>query len=271
MNDIDIRIYNNVLDNGIAIAEKNNRGTYLGFVYAVEYGGMIKIGCTRNPRSRLVSLKGNAEKYGGIPLGRVCLIGPIYRHYIAERVAHEMFSESRKSGTELFDVPLDLFVKRATSLDIVFEYNKAEHDQQSESFVENIKKLLGWEDVDSDMAYVIRVLESKLEEEKQSIKKLESRNAELAYKSRYVDDLLTSKDTISMTTVALLLNFGFSRNKLQEILRNENILSERNIPNAEYIDNGWFSLSGKTVGVYQTGVYGILKLLKDKYNLKPIV
>jgi phage antirepressor YoqD-like protein len=266
MNDINVCVYRNVLDGGIASAEKDSP---LGFVYAVEYGCMIKIGCTKNPRNRLMHLRSVAEKYGGISLGRVCLIGPIYKFYKAECIIHKAFSESRKAGTELFDIPFDFFVEQSSSFDIMFEFNQEEWGLRSRSSLESLKKLLGYENVENESDYVLSILERKLEEERELIRKFESRNAELLYKARYVDDMLTSKDTLSMDTVALILNFGFGRNKLYKILRDENILSSQNIPNVDYLNNGWFSLNGKTVGVYQTGVFGMFLLLKEKYGLVP--
>jgi len=269
MDDINVCVYKNVMDGGISSVEKDNSGSHFGFVYAVEYGSMLKIGCTQKPHSRLMLLRSKAEKYGAIPLGRVCLIGPLYKHYSAERIIHNIFSDSRKAGTELFDIPFDFFVEQSSSFNITFEFNQDEWDIRSRSCLESFKKIIGYKNFDNEMAYVLSVLERKLEEERELTRNLELKNADLLYKARYVDDMLASKDTISMDTVALILNFGIGRNKLYKILRDEDILSSKNIPNVDYLNNGWFSLNGKTVGVYQTGVFGMFLLLKEKYGLVP--
>ena len=86
-----------------------------------------------------------------------------------------------------------------------------------------------------------------------------------------------SKDAIAMKDVAKVLDFiKVGRNKLFEILRNENILMKDNTPYQKYIDNGWFRtieqkytandeicINIKTL-VYQKGVDSIRKLLLSK-------
>lgn len=55
------------------------------------------------------------------------------------------------------------------------------------------------------------------------------------------NDLMESKDTLDMGKVAKILNFkNIGRNKLFEILRNEEILQMNNEPYQEYVNRGWF-------------------------------
>ena len=115
-------------------------------------------------------------------------------------------------------------------------------------------------------------------------KALEAQNAVLLPKADFYDAVIESSDTIEMATVAKILNVGIGRNRLFEILREQKILRDDNTPLQNYVDLGWFKcveskytkpdggtfINVKTV-VYQKGIDGILKLLKEKYNLKPIV
>ena len=115
-------------------------------------------------------------------------------------------------------------------------------------------------------------------------KALEMQNAAMLPKADFYDAVIESSDTIEMATVAKILNVGIGRNRLFEILREQKVLRDDNTPLQRYVDLGWFKcveskytkpdggvfVNVKTV-VYQKGIDGILKLLKEKYNLKPIV
>lgn len=84
-----------------------------------------------------------------------------------------------------------------------------------------------------------------------------------------------SKDTIDIGTVAKVLNKKVGRNKLFEILRDNNILMNNNMPYQKYVDSGYFrvieskytkpdgsvKVGFKTV-VFQKGVNFINKLLE---------
>ena len=115
-------------------------------------------------------------------------------------------------------------------------------------------------------------------------KALEAQNAALLPKADFYDAVIESSDTIEMATVVKILNVGIGRNRLFEILREQKVLRDDNTPLQYYVDLKWFKcveskytkpdggvfVNVKTV-VYQKGIDGILKLLKEKYNLKPIV
>ena len=141
-------------------------------------------------------------------------------------------------------------------------------------FIELEKK---WNDPVSIMARALQYAEKQ-------INSLKSFNATLLPKADFYDAVIESSDTIEMATVAKILNVGIGRNRLFEILREQKILRDDNTPLQSYVDLGWFKcveskytkpdggtfINVKTV-VYQKGIDGILKLLKEKYNLKPIV
>lgn len=110
----------------------------------------------------------------------------------------------------------------------------------------------------------IKILENKIEEDKPKVE--------------FYNDVIDSKNTCDMQTVAKTLNFkGVGRNNLFEILRENKILQSNNQPYQKYVDNGWFrvietkfndyktseiKISFKTV-VFQKGIEKISILLKD--------
>ena len=111
-------------------------------------------------------------------------------------------------------------------------------------------------------------------EQAEQIEKQQERIEEMKPKEEFFDQVTDSKDACDMATVAKVLNMGIGRNKLFEILRDNNILQERNAPYQRYIDLGWFRIietqftkptgdiciNFKTI-VYQKGIEGIRKLL----------
>lgn len=94
-------------------------------------------------------------------------------------------------------------------------------------------------------------------------------------KAEFYDDVVESKDAMSMDRVAKTLNMGIGRNKLFELLRSKKILMSNNTPYQRYVDSGWFRcietkftkpngdicINVKTV-VLQKGVDAIRKLIK---------
>lgn len=112
-------------------------------------------------------------------------------------------------------------------------------------------------------------------EQQEQIEKLEAKQLEDKPKVEFYNDVIESKDTVDMATVAKVLNIkNIGRNKLFEILRDEKILMQNNQPYQKYIDNGWFrqvesrwtkpngdiGINIKTV-VFQKGVEGIRKVV----------
>lgn len=94
-------------------------------------------------------------------------------------------------------------------------------------------------------------------------------------KAEFYDDVVKSKDAMSMDRVAKTLNMGIGRNKLFELLRSKKILMSNNTPYQRYVDSGWFRcietkftkpngdtcINVKTV-VLQKGVDAIRRLIK---------
>lgn len=96
-----------------------------------------------------------------------------------------------------------------------------------------------------------------------------------APKVEYYDQIIDSKDAISIGEVARVLNIGIGQNKLFNFLRERKILMHNNLPYQNYIDKGWFrtveqkykdskgniKINTKTL-VYQKGIEGILKMFQ---------
>ena len=95
-------------------------------------------------------------------------------------------------------------------------------------------------------------------------------------KVEFFEAVTGSKDTVDIGTVAKILNKKVGRNRLFEILRENNILMSNNMPYQKYVDSGYFrvieskytkpdgsvNVGLKTV-VYQKGVSFINKVLES--------
>lgn len=131
----------------------------------------------------------------------------------------------------------------------------------------------------SDPDTIIR-LATDLRAKKEQIKTLEAQKAILAPKAEFYDAVADSTDTLEMAAVAKILNVGIGRNRLINTLKDALVLRSNGTPYQKFVDNGWLRcieekyekpdgsvfIYTKTV-VYQKGVDGIRKLLKEKYGL----
>ncbi len=95
-------------------------------------------------------------------------------------------------------------------------------------------------------------------------------------KVEFFEAVTGSKDTVDIATVAKILNKKVGRNRLFEILRENNILMSNNMPYQKYVDSGYFrvieskytkpdgsvNVGLKTV-VFQKGVSFINKVLES--------
>lgn len=123
---------------------------------------------------------------------------------------------------------------------------------------------------------MVEALELALEQAKQ----IEALNTKIEidkHKVEFYDAVADSKDAITIGDAAKVLNMGVGRNRLFEILRNNKILQNNNVPYQKYIDSGYFRVveqqwtkpdgencvSIKTL-VYQNGLNFIRKLITAK-------
>ena len=131
------------------------------------------------------------------------------------------------------------------------------------------------EDIINDPDTIIRMAQA-LKAEREKIKKLESEKKESLPKIEFYDAVTGSSDTIDIGQAAKVLNLGYGRNRLFEILREKNILQNNNQPYQKYIDAGYFRvieskylkpdgsihINTKTV-VYQKGLDYIRKIVSN--------
>lgn len=83
-----------------------NRHRFVGYVYALEVGGRVKIGMTRSPLARLPKLASSIASLEGGTVGRVLLSQPHTNYAENERAVHEAFADRRLFG-EFFNMTLD--------------------------------------------------------------------------------------------------------------------------------------------------------------------
>ena len=108
------------------------------------------------------------------------------------------------------------------------------------------------------------------------VKKLETKIEQDKDKVQFFHDVTGSKDAVEMSKAAKIIDCGMGRNKILDFLRKEGVLRTNNEPYQKYIDNGWFRvieqkfspspgnvrINIKTL-VYQKGIEGIIKLIRD--------
>lgn len=114
--------------------------TYMGVVYALKYGNMIKIGSSKHPYKRFISLKSQAEKYGNVKVGDIAISGLHTNFRENEKVTHHKFQKFRREGTELFNIDFETAKKYLNSLSLLDE--TAEMDKDSETVKNGMAKLL---------------------------------------------------------------------------------------------------------------------------------
>ena len=92
---------------------------------------------------------------------------------------------------------------------------------------------------------------------------------------QFMADVTGSRDAIEMSQVAKIIGMGYGRNKLFELLRENDVLRENNEPYQKYIDAKWFRVieqqwkddKGEThitikTLVYQRGIDGIINIIR---------
>lgn len=138
----ELQIFNNSEFKEMRTTDKNLKDTYLGVVYALEYGDKLKIGCSKQPYTRVMALRRNAEKYGNAILGRICISIPHTNYKEIESFLHKRFSNFRVEGTELFDVTFNDFVKIFKNEKIDFKDETEKFEKKSQAFFEAMKSFI---------------------------------------------------------------------------------------------------------------------------------
>lgn len=91
--------------------QKTKSNDYMGFIYAIEYGNKLKIGSSKQPYTRITSLKRQAEKYDNLELGRFTISREHTNYVDNEKIIDNYFKDRRKEATELFDLTIEEFVQ----------------------------------------------------------------------------------------------------------------------------------------------------------------
>ena len=138
----EIKIFESSEMGELRILEKRLVSTYLGVVYALEYGDKLKIGHSTRPYTRIMALKRNGEKYGKVSIWRVCISTPHTNHFEIERVLHEKFLDYRVGNTELFDIGFDEFIRCFENTTLNMRDDTEKIDAKANSFLSNIKSFI---------------------------------------------------------------------------------------------------------------------------------
>ena len=87
--------------------DSENKSPNFGFIYGIEFGYFVKIGCSQNPANRLMALRRQVCKSQGLSPGRMVISPPCSNYKELEQVAHIEFRDGRLPGSELFVVDFD--------------------------------------------------------------------------------------------------------------------------------------------------------------------
>lgn len=105
--------------------------TYMGVVYILEYGDMVKIGSSKHPYKRFTELKRQAEKYGNIKVGDMAISGLHTNFRNNEKVTHYHFQKFRREGTELFNIDFVIAKDYLNTLNLLDETEKIDKDAET--------------------------------------------------------------------------------------------------------------------------------------------
>lgn len=143
-NDIQIFSYPRIKD----VEAIENRFSHIrckGWVYALEYGDMVKIGCSSKPSKRYAHLVHNGEDYAGLKMEKLAISNACVNFRQLEATLHNKFARFRKEGTELFNVPFDDIIK--AFYDLAYDVNFVEADrrfnERNKKGTELLKRTIG--------------------------------------------------------------------------------------------------------------------------------
>jgi hypothetical protein len=125
----------------VAVLPKNGVTPYHGFVYAIEFGGLIKIGHSTKLQNRIKTLKSQGKNYSNVEIGRIIFSAPHTNSSQNEKVIHKYLGSKRVNGGELFNLNMDQFMSQLPVL--VFEDTSQQKIAKSESFFNSMKDFVG--------------------------------------------------------------------------------------------------------------------------------
>lgn len=136
-----LMVFNNEEFGEIRTIEQNKSSPYVGFFYILEWDNYIKIGCTKNPYQRIITLKHQAEKYGNVIIGRYVLSVPHTNYQENEKLLHKTFDSYRINGTELFSLNMDIATKNIPN-EIKFLDESDKIERECKEFTESVKDFI---------------------------------------------------------------------------------------------------------------------------------
>lgn len=116
---------------------------YMGYIYALEWDDMVKIGYTTNPYKRYNELKSYAENYSKSHIGKFALSREHTNYKNNEYKLHQHFKKHRKKGTELFDVTIHQVITEIPKC-LLFLNESKEIKEKTKQEVNTISKIWGW-------------------------------------------------------------------------------------------------------------------------------
>jgi hypothetical protein len=93
---------------------------FMGYVYVIDCGNVVKIGQTSNPYKRISNLKIILENYGNLKMLRIGVSKAHTNYRTNETILHKMFADKRVENTELFRVSFGDVVTKIV-LDLRYE------------------------------------------------------------------------------------------------------------------------------------------------------
>ena len=125
-----IQVFNSQQFGAVRTAENSVKDTYMGYIYACEYGDMVKIGSSQRPYQLLCSMIRGAEKYGKTKIGRFALSEPHTNIRENKKIIHQRFMPLRKDGTDLFDISMDDAINAIRDLTLKDETAQIQHSNK---------------------------------------------------------------------------------------------------------------------------------------------
>lgn len=255
----DLTVFKNEEFGEIRTVEQENKGKHTGFFYVLEWDNVVKIGSTKEPYTRVMALKRNAENYGGSKLGRLAISVPHTNYAENEKKLHIHFSSKRKSGSELFEIEFETAISEIPEhMEYIDDSEKI--DQRGDIFLAGMKDLLlgnhaagdytaGQEQMNESkpMAEAILVAQRRIEE-------LDKIIEELKPKALFADAVVKSRTSILIGELAKILKqngIDIGHKRLFAWMRDNGYLmkdgSERNMPTQRAMELGLFEIKESTV------------------------
>lgn len=133
-----------------------------GWLYALEYGDLVKIGCTSSLSKRMRFLIHQGMDYADLPIGRLVISIPCVNYKDLESLLHRKFDSNRKQGTELFSISFDDVVKAMELLQYDQDFVSADSaiKQKGDDMVVFAKELLGYDAYLKESDFISKTLDT---------------------------------------------------------------------------------------------------------------